>query len=531
MCIIVLPNLVNVIFAVQRFNVMTGIKVKEKDSFKGNQLFPVFFKLDQLDVLIIGGGNIGLEKVTAILNNNPTAYITLVARKVAPAIKAFQREHENLKIHEKEFEIHDLDRRDLIISATGDRELSELIQKEAKQRKILINVADTPDLCDFYLGSIVQKGDLKIAISTNGKSPTLAKRLKEVFNEALKEEEIQETINNLNAFRNHLKGDFSNKVKQLNEVTASLVEGRTEKLEKENLRLRILKVGAYSLTVLSLMLLGHFLFSLLPLTTITQFFSTAAGSIDSSIFIYILGGAVAQLIDGALGMAYGVSVTTFLLSLGVPAITPAVASASMHAAEVFTTGTSSLVYMKLKSVNIKLFKTLLVPGAIGAIFGALIISYFSKDDMQFVRPIVSAYTLFLGVLILRKALNLHVKTRKKIKRIKPIAFFGGLFDSVGGGGWGPIVTTSLIAGGRDFRYAIGSSHMAKFFVATISTITFFTVIGIGHWQIILGLVVGSMAVAPFSIYLSTKISKKWGLVLVGFVVIIVSLRTFFLMLL
>lgn len=502
----------------------------EKGASKSNQLFPVFIKLDQFHVLIVGGGTIGLEKITAIYNNSPTTRVTLVARKVAPAIKAHQREHENLKIVEREFEISDLDEKDFIIAATGNRDVSELIQKEANARKILINVADTPDLCDFYLGSIVQKGDLKIAISTNGKSPTLAKRLKEVFNAELKEEEIQGAINNLSSFRNHLKGDFDNKVKQLNKVTASLVETSNPKIEKDTIRQRILKTGAYSLTVLSLMLLGHFVFALVPLSSITNFFSAAAGSIDSSILIYVLGGAVAQIIDGALGMAYGVSVTTFLLSLGIPSITPAVASASMHAAEVFTTGTSSLVYMKLKSVNIKLFKTLLVPGAAGAICGALIISYFSKESVYFIRPIVSAYTLFLGILILRKALNLHVKTREKLKRIKPIAFFGGLFDSVGGGGWGPIVTTSLIAGGRDFRYAIGSSHMAKFFVATISTITFFAVIGIGHWQIILGLVVGSMAVAPFSIYLSTKISKKWGLVLVGFVVIIVSLRTFFMLL-
>ena len=116
---------------------------------------------------------------------------------------------------------------------------------------------------------------------------------------------------------------------------------------------------------------------------------------------------------------------------------------------------------------------------------------------------------------------------KKIKRIKPVDLIGGLLDSIGGGGWGPIVTTTLIAGGRNFRYAIGSSHAAKFFVALISTITFISVIGLSHWQIIFGLVIGSMAVAPFSIYLSTKISNKWGLILVGLVVIIVSLRTFF----
>jgi uncharacterized protein len=498
---------------------------KEEQKAKGNQLFPVFFKLEHLHVLIVGGGNIGLEKITALLNNSPATKITLVARHVLPEITELKSKLKNLTILEKEFEVHDLDGKDLVIAATGQRSVSELIRKEATARKILINVADTPDLCDFYLGSIVQKGDLKIAISTNGKSPTLAKRMKEVFNEELKEEDIQHTIDNLGKFRNHLKGDFANKVRELNEVTSVLVDKKNN--DKYNIKQRLYTVTIYSLSVISIMLLGHLFFTLLPLTTIGSFFSDAASSIDSSILIYILGGAVAQLIDGALGMAYGVSVTTFLLGLGIPAITPAVASASMHAAEIFTTGTSSMVYMKLKNINQKLFRTLLIPGAIGAIIGAITISLVSKENVTFVKPFVSLYTLTLGILIIRKALNLHIKTRKKIKKIKPVAFFGGLLDSIGGGGWGPIVTTTLIAGGRNFRYAIGSSHAAKFFVALISTITFISVIGLSHWQIIFGLIIGSMAVAPFSIYLSTKISNKWGLILVGMVVIIVSLRTFF----
>lgn len=510
---------------------MITAKTLPNDASAGNQLFPVFFKLNQLRLLVVGGGNIGLEKLTAVLANSPTTTITVVAGIVLPPVKELQREYPNITIIERNFLVEDLNDKDLVIGATGDRSVSELIRKESTARNILTNIADTPDLCDFYLGSIVQKGDLKIAISTNGKSPTVAKRLKEVFREGLPEDDLQVMMNNLNKFRNNLKGDFENKVKQLNKVTETLVETKADDVLKESLPQRLLKILGYALSVLSIMLLGHFIFSMIPLDSIIGMFSSAAESIDSTIFIFILGGALAQIIDGALGMAYGVSVTTFLLSLGM-GITPAMASASMHAAEVFTTGTSSLVYMKLKSVNIKLFKTLLIPGAVGAILGAIIISYLShdKEALQFVRPWVSAYTLILGVLILRKALMQNVKVRDKIKRIAPVAFIGGLLDSIGGGGWGPIVTTSLIAGGRDFRYAIGSSHMAKFFVATISTLTFIATIGISHWQIILGLIIGSMSVAPFSIYLSTKISKKWGLILVGFVVIIVSLKTFVVML-
>jgi len=195
---------------------------------EGNQLFPVFLKLDQLHVLLVGGGVIGLEKITAILNNSPATKITLVARQVLPEITELKNKLKKLTILEKEFEVSDLDNKDLVIAATGNRLVSELIRKEASVRKILINVADTPDLCDFYLGSIVKKGDLKIAISTNGKSPTLAKRLKEIFNEELQGDDIQSTLDSLNEFRNHLKGDFAKKLKQLNDITSALNDKNKE---------------------------------------------------------------------------------------------------------------------------------------------------------------------------------------------------------------------------------------------------------------------------------------------------------------
>ncbi|MGQ0827980.1 MAG: sulfite exporter TauE/SafE family protein [Bacteroidota bacterium] len=311
-------------------------------------------------------------------------------------------------------------------------------------------------------------------------------------------------------------------------------ETATDLVEKRNFKrsftTRILYVLLYAISVIAIMLIGHLLFTLFPLSKISSSFLDLFNSIDSSILLYILGGFIAQMIDGALGMAYGVSVTTFLLSLGIPTITPAVASASMHASEVFTTGTSSLVYMRYKYVNNKLFRILLIPGALGAIAGAITVSYISKEYIGIVKPFAALYTLTLGILIMRKALNLHIKNRKKIKHIQPVAAVGGFLDSVGGGGWGPIVTTTLIAGGRNMRYAVGSSHVAKFFVALISTITFMVMIGLSHWQIILGLVIGSMAAAPISIYMSTKISNKWGLILVGMLVIIVSLRSLILFL-
>lgn len=485
-----------------------------------NNLFPVFLKLEELNLLIVGGGHIALEKITAVLNNSPKTKIKLVAKVISPEVKTLARNFQNVVLLEKNYEESDLDGSDLIIAAVGDINLSEAIKRDAKKRKILINAADKPALCDFYLGSIVQKGDLKIAISTNGKSPTMAKRVKETLNDVFPEE-TQEVLENLFVIRENLKTDFNHKVKTLNHITREL----TLPKEKKSVSKRIAIAALYSFNVILLMIVGHLVLSYVPLQDIKDLGHAITNNLDANFAIYVAGGFVAQMIDGALGMAYGVSVTSFLLSLGLPAITPAVASASMHASEIFTTGSSSLVYMRFKNVNIKLFKKLLWPGIIGATLGAISVSFLSKDNFVWIKPLVSFYTLILGTLIIIRALNIQLRSKDKIRRIFPVALFGGYLDSVGGGGWGPIVTTSLVAGGRNLRYSIGSSHLAKFFVALVSTITFFLIIGLSHWQIIFGLVVGGMVAAPLSIYLSNKIPTKKGLVLVGVVVIIISLKT------
>ncbi|MGN7720767.1 precorrin-2 dehydrogenase/sirohydrochlorin ferrochelatase family protein [Chitinophaga sp. 22620] len=187
-----------------------------------NHLFPVFFKLEQLQVLVVGGGNVGCEKVSAILQNCPAARVTVVATWFAPEMASITEGFDNVTLVQKEFSCGDLFGKDLVIAATADKELNSCIWEKAKASKVLINVADTPALCDFYLGSVVQKGNLKIAISTNGKSPTIAKRLKEVLNEAIPEQ-LENVLHHLQAIRDRLKGDFAEKVKKLNELTSVLV--------------------------------------------------------------------------------------------------------------------------------------------------------------------------------------------------------------------------------------------------------------------------------------------------------------------
>lgn len=188
---------------------------------EGNGLFPIFLKLDQLKTLIVGGGNVGLEKLEALLKNNPEAKVKLVGTVIQQSIKDLVQDHEGVELVERSFRETDLDDVDVVILATENRTLHISILQQAKLRKLLVNVADTPDLCDFYLGSTVKKGNLKIGISTNGKSPTFAKRFREVLEEVLPED-IDSLLDNLHEIRNSLKGDFNHKVKVLDEVTAVL---------------------------------------------------------------------------------------------------------------------------------------------------------------------------------------------------------------------------------------------------------------------------------------------------------------------
>jgi siroheme synthase-like protein len=183
-------------------------KVAQKSELDAkNQLYPVFLKLEQLNILLVGAGNVGLEKLHSLLSNSPGAKITVVAPEVNEEVRRLIYKHPSCTIIQRKFEDKDLDGKELVILATDNRELHEYIRQLANEKRILLNVADTPELCDFYLGSIVQKGNLKIGISTNGKSPTAAKRIKEVLHEALPGE-LDDVIENLHKVRNKLNGTF-----------------------------------------------------------------------------------------------------------------------------------------------------------------------------------------------------------------------------------------------------------------------------------------------------------------------------------
>jgi siroheme synthase-like protein len=481
---------------------------------QGNLLFPVFLKLEELKVLLVGGGKVGTEKLSALLGNSPAAPVTVVAISISDEVRKLAKHHPNVTLHERAFVESDLEDKDLVVIAVNEKGSSMAIRAAAKEKKILVNVADTPEQCDFYLSSIVQKGNLKIAISTNGKSPTAAKRIKEVLNHALPPE-LDDMINNLHAVRNKLNGNFEYKVKKLNEITRILVE--KDNVERER---RWRKIATYSLIAFGLMLIGHFIFSYLPFQRIADDTVKWYSNLDKNFHWMLLAGFLAQLVDGALGMGYGVTSATILLTAGV---SPAAMSGSIHTAEMFASGASGYSHYKFGNVNKKLFKALVIPGVIGAVLGAILLAKYGDTHTPYLRPIIATYTMLLGLRILWNAFKKEQK-KKKFKHYGWLAGFGGFLDSFGGGGWGPIVTTTLITKGRSPRFVIGSVSLTEFFVTLASAFTFFTLLGVTHWQVIVALVVGGLLAAPLAAKLAGKLPRKTSLILLGLLVIFWSLK-------
>ena len=481
---------------------------------ESNKLFPVFLKLEQLRMLIVGGGAVALEKLHAIVHNSPATPVRLVAISISEEVKAIAERHQNITLIERAFASEDLDEADLVIVATNDKQTSHAIWEEAKSKNRLVNVADTPELCDFYLSSIVKKGNLKIAISTNGKSPTIAKRLKEIFSEALPDQ-VDDLLDNMQVIRGKLNGNLAAKIHKLNDITRVLATKSGDLSER-----RWKRIASYFLFAFFFMFVGYLVLSYIPFSNILGGLKDMALDIDSNFYWMILAGFLAQMVDGALGMGYGVTCTTILLSIGVnlPAI-----SGSIHTAEMFSSGVSGYSHYKFGNVNMKLFKTLLIPGIIGAIGGAFLLSKFGDEYAVYIRPALAAYTLFLGTKILRAAFRKN-NVIQKVKRVGWLAGAGGFLDSFGGGGWGPLVTSTLISKGRSPRYVIGSVSLTEFFITLASAVTFFSMLGISHWPIILGLLVGGTVAAPLAAKLAGKLPVRTMFICVGGLVIIWSLR-------
>jgi uncharacterized protein len=307
----------------------------------------------------------------------------------------------------------------------------------------------------------------------------------------------------------------------IEEITHSADVVSTE-VELLTSRRKVINKYMVAVTIIVLGVLFTYLFLSAEQLTALQ----AALHKDNYLFYWmLLAGFAAEVVAGSMGMGYGVICTTVLLILNVP---PPVISASIHSAESFTSAAGTISHWQLGNVNKKLVQALALPAILGAVLGAITLTYVGERYAKMTKPFIAAYTMYLGFRILKNAFRKKDTTpQKKKTNITALGLTGGFIDSFGGGGWGPLVTGTFIKNGYTPRYVIGSSTMAKFILTVASAITFIFTVGIHHWNIVAGLLIGGVITAPFSAMLTAKIPARNMFIITGCVVIVMGGITIF----
>ena len=385
--------------------------------------------------------------------------IKIIAATIADNIRALDPSGERIEIIERNFEPSDFNEAQLVIAASDNEIINEQIKSQAGLRNSLVHVADLPELSDFVFNDI----------KSNNVEPAVRKNFIERFNSG---------------------------------------------------EIRWKRLASQLIIVFTVMVVGHIIISYLPLPSLGEAWTGLEPHLTGKFFFFILAGFLAQMVDGSLGMGYGVTSATVLMSTG---ISPVSISAAIHTSEIFTTGVSGFSHYKFGNVNKKLFKHLVIPGVIGAALGAGALVFMGSGASKWLLPLMALYALFLGVKIIMKAFQKN-QPNKKIKWVGWLAWVGGFLDSFGGGGWGPIVTSTLISKGRSPRFTVGTVSLTEFFVTMASAFTFFLTVGISHWNVVLGLLIGGSVAAPFAAKLVGKLPKKTMMILVGIMVIIWCIR-------
>lgn len=460
------------------------------DNTKAITVFPVFLKLDIKKLLIIGGGKTAYTIIKSILENQDDAQITILSNKISDYIVNLSKAHPTKVLfitdsYKDEYITSDYG---IVIATEEELHNGDAIYGAAKAQGALVNINNISNRSDFYWGYNIENSELNIAINSQGKTTEDIEAIEQNYGLAL------------TGIGNFKDTDGNNREQK------SAVHWRT--------------IATWCLVIFASMLIGHFVFSYIPLETIGTNIWDGIKQLDSNFPLIMAAGFVAQMVDGALGMGYGLASATVLNSVGV---NPAAISASIHTAEMFASGASGYSHYKFGNVNKKLFKLIVIPGVIGAIVGAILLVKLGEEYADYIRPALACYTLILGIKFI---INAFVQRRptKKFKLYGPLAGLGGFFDSFGGGGWGPIVTSTLINVGRTPRFVIGTVSLTEFFVTLSSAFAFFLMMGVTHWQVIVALILGGLIAAPIAAKLVGKMPRKTAFLLLGALVIIWSLK-------
>lgn len=423
-----------------------------------HQSLSVFLNLENLKVLIVGGGTEALESLKTIINSFPNTKIHLIFESVSDEIKHFAEGKDTIKIQERRFFEDDFYNAHIaLITDLGVEFYTEIIDIVQK-KNVLISIANQPELSDFQLENF---------ISQNKES-------------VLKEQK--------------LKWQYSKEAKKYRRMVIYLS----------------LTFAAFFLGI-----------------AFDKYFSYTQAKdfiyeIPNEFYWMLAIGFFAQMVDGALGMGYGLTSSTLMMGMGVklPSI-----SGSIHTAEMFSSAMSGYSHYKYGNVNKKMLLYLAVPGVIGAVSGSLLLIYLGNEYENLAKGLMATYTLIMGYRITRLAFKkIVVKQKTHIGRL---GFFGGMMDAFGGGGWGPIVTSTLLSKGRKTNYVIGTVSMAEFFVTLAAAIVFFSSLGVSNIEIILGLIIGGVLAAPIAARLAGKMPRKTALILVALLLIISSVRNLY----
>ncbi len=455
-----------------------------ENNFKSNPSYPVFLKSDQLSILIVGNSISVYNRLLFIIKEFRTSHINVIVPEINSKIQKLTDQHSYIEVFEKEINEEDFKSIHLVFF-TDETQNPELLKKIASENSALAHFSHYPHLNDF-------EEMVSAELDKIQKQKKFAKKISvlQKLSQQLSEKE-----------------EPSDPYEQL-ENTSKIAKAAQL---KSNIYLAIIGL------MLFVGLLGVTIYEFSLYDDVKQFLTQ-----DNYIFFWmLLVGFLAEMIAGSMGMGYGVICTTILLMLNVP---PPIVSASIHSAESFTSAAGSISHYKLGNVNMKLVKRLAPFAILGAIIGSVSLTYFGEHYAHIVKPLIALYTLYIGVNILRKSLmkNRHKSVKRKKSNLTFLGITGGFIDSFAGGGWGPLVTGSLIKDGRTPRFVIGSSTLTKFLLTVTSAITFIYTIGIHHWNIVLGLLIGGIVTAPFSAMLTAKLPVKKMTIFISILVIIMS---------
>lgn len=487
---------------------------------KNQHLIPVFLNPAQFSVLIIGTD---IQKILPTVQENfaPDQILVITDSAEAELLK-----NENLSVEirtpqKSDFEIASL------IFVCGKQQDNLLYKNWALETHTLILFSDHPELSSFSIGNIVNRGHLQIGLFADEVSPGLMQRITKSIDEIIPDE-IDELVGNLTSLSKAERKKFRKKVSVINKFTKEIskqdeyvdpfsqLENTSKAAKSAQTKANVYLGIVGFLVCIVLFFITIYEFNLYP--EVKTFLNQ-----DNHIFFWmLLVGFLAEIIAGSMGMGYGIICTTILLLLNVP---PPVVSASIHSAESFTTAAGSISHYKLGNVNMKLVKSLAPFAILGAIVGAVLLTYLGENYAHIVKPVISLYTLYVGLNILIKSLRKKkvYRANRKKSNLKILGTVGGFIDSFAGGGWGPLVTGSLIKDGRTPRLVVGSSTLAKFLLTITSAVTFIYTLGIHHWNIVLGLLIGGIITAPFSALLTARLPVKKMTVFISLLVIIMSL--------